>query len=72
VGDLVDSTKCICLELHVIPRLKWVVVWVRGDLMIWDYDKEEVVHWITMEEGEFDLNPVPNPNPNLILCLTGT
>lgn len=38
VGDLEDSTKTLCLELHVIPRLKWVLVWVRGDLMVWDYD----------------------------------
>jgi hypothetical protein len=22
--------------------------------MVWDYDNEEVVHWITMEEGEFN------------------
>jgi hypothetical protein len=50
VGALEDSTGCLCLELHVIPRLKWVLVWVRGDLMLWDYDKEEVVHWITMEQ----------------------
>jgi hypothetical protein len=25
VGDLEDSTKTLCLELHVIPRLKWVL-----------------------------------------------
>ena len=37
-------------EVQVIPRLRWVLARVRGDLLIWDNDKEEVVHFITLEQ----------------------
>ncbi len=40
-------------EVQVIPRLRWVLARVRGDLLIWDNDKEEVVHFITLGSNEF-------------------
>ena len=40
-------------EVQVIPRLRWVLARVRDDLLIWDYDKEEVVHFITLGSNEF-------------------
>ena len=37
-------------EVQVIPRLRWVLARVRDELLIWDYDKEEVVHFITLDQ----------------------
>ena len=34
-------------EVQMIPRLRWVLARVRDDILVWDYDKEEVVHFIT-------------------------
>ena len=42
IGDLGDAQKSVCLEVRFIPRLRCVLAWVRGDLLLWDVDKDEV------------------------------
>ena len=48
-------------EVQMIPRLRWVLARVRDDILIWDYDKEEIVHFITLDPSEdvrfFTLDP---------------
>ena len=45
-----DETIDWIKEVQVIPRLRWVLTRVRNDILIWDYEKEEVVHFITLEQ----------------------
>ena len=51
IGRVEDEADACIAETIIITRLQWVLLWVRGDILVWDYGKEEVVHWILVGEG---------------------
>ena len=73
IGLLHDNENLVCQELQVIPRLQWVLAWVRGDLLLWDYNKEEIVHWITLgpDDGSHLSHIVDMPELNSVLYFRG-
>jgi hypothetical protein len=71
VGDLAGVDNRLFVELVVISRLSWVLLWVRGELLLWDYANEEVVHWLAIDD-ETDMLCgffVDNPDYNSALYL---
>ena len=47
VGDVRDAGGTSMDRMVVLPNCHMVVLFVRGEYLIWDYQNAEVVHWIT-------------------------
>lgn len=50
VGDCRDADGDARNSVHIIPRLRWAIIWVRNELLIWDYCNSRVVHWLKLGE----------------------
>lgn len=50
IGDCRDADGDARNSVHIIPRLNWSIVWVRNELLVWDYGNNRVVHWLKLGE----------------------
>ena len=53
-------------EVQMIPRLRWVLARVRDDILVWDYDKEEVVHFITLDQPDRPERRIRSTSPLVV------
>lgn len=47
VSGPLENSELAYKEVIVIERLQWCLIWVKSGILVWDYAKSEVVHWLT-------------------------
>jgi WD40 repeat protein len=47
VSGPLENSELAYKEVIVIERLQWSLIWVKSGILVWDYAKLEVIHWLT-------------------------
>jgi len=57
VGSIENDDGSLNTTVELVDRLKWALIWVRRELLVWNYGVDEVVCWLSLaslsNEGEF-------------------
>lgn len=52
IGNTACDDGSVRMDVQVVPRLKWALIWVKEQLLVWDFCHDRVVHWLLLDGVE--------------------